>query len=131
MKWMAYLPVLFAVASLLAQNDANQPGNSSKKHSNSKGDITVQGCVGRSTGYYVLMQFDPGDTYNLEEGNNKIKLGPHLGEQVEVTGWESPVLGTSSSAFYRFPASAATLMVTSIKTVGRRCAAEEFSVSPP
>jgi hypothetical protein len=38
------------------------------------------------------MQFDPGNTYNLEEGNGKTKLGAHLSEPVEVTGWESPAL---------------------------------------
>jgi hypothetical protein len=48
----------------------------------SKGDLTVQGCVARASVYDILMQAGTNHTYNLEEGNRKVKLGPHLGEQV-------------------------------------------------
>jgi hypothetical protein len=124
--------LLFGVTSLMAQTNPDQSGARNGPSKNSKGDITVQGCVGMSFGgSYVLMQFDPGNSYELEKGSRKIKLGPHLGEQVEVTGWERPTLSKSSDAFTRIgSASPVTLMVTSIRTIERRCTATGESASP-
>ena len=114
--------VLFAVSSLMAQSDPHQSGIASKAHSKDSKDVTVQGCVAISFGSYVLMQTDPGNTYELEKGSRKIKLGPHLGEHVEVTGWERPSLSTSSDIFSRMgSASSVTIMVTSIRTIEKRC----------
>ena len=118
MKKIVYLAVLCGVTLLAGRSDAKQPRGASR---NPSSDITVQGCVDRSTGYYILMSTDPGNTYNLEEGSRTIKLGPYLGEQVEVTGSESPQLSNSSSPFYRSPPSAVTIMVTSIRTIAKRC----------
>lgn len=120
MKKIAYL-VLCAASLLLGRSDAKQRSSGSRNPSNSRGDITVQGCVARSTGYYILMRTDPGNTYNLEEASRTVKLGPYLGEQVEVTGRESPQLSNSSSFFYDTGPSAVTVMVTSIKTIAVRC----------
>jgi hypothetical protein len=65
------------------------------------------------------MQTDPGNSYELE--SRKIKLGSHLGEQVEVTGWESPFLSTSSDTVNRQGSpSSVTIMVTSIRTIAKR-----------
>lgn len=125
--------VLFAFSSLTAQSDPHQSGVASKAHSKDSKDVTVQGCVAISFGgSYVLMQFDPGNTYELEKGSRKIKLGPHLGEHVEVTGWERPSLSTSSDIFSRIgSASSVTIMVTSIRTIEKRCTATgEAGASP-
>lgn len=125
--------VLFAFSSLMAQSDPHQSGIASKAHSKDSKDVTVQGCVAISFGgSYVLMQFDPGNTYELEKGSRKIKLGPHLGEHVEVTGWERPSLSTSSDIFSRIgSASSVTIMVTSIRTIEKRCTATgEAGASP-
>jgi hypothetical protein len=125
--------VLFAVSSLMAQSDPQQPSVASKAHSkDTKGDVTVQGCVAVTFGgSYVLMQTDPDNTYELEKGSRKIKLGPHLGEHVEVTGWERPSLNTSSDAFTRIgSASPVTIMVTSIRTIARRCTATGEARAP-
>jgi len=131
---LTLVAVLFAVGSLMAQSDPDQSGIASKAHSkNSKGDVTVQGCFAMSFGgSYVLMQTDPGNTYELEKGSRKIKLGPHLGEHVEVTGWERPSLNKSSDALTRIgSASPVTIMVTSVRTIARRCTATgEASASP-
>ena len=64
---LTLLAVLFAVSLLMAQSDPGQSSNASKAHSkSSKGDVTVQGCVAMSFGgSYVLMQTDPGNTYEL------------------------------------------------------------------
>jgi len=129
MKKTAYLAVLCAVFLLVGWSDAKQLSSQSRNPSSSRGDITVQGCVAMSTGYYILMRTEPGSTYNLEEGSRTIKLGSYLGEQVEVTGWESPQLSNSSSVFYGTAPSAVTVMVTSIKTVVERCTEGEISAS--
>ena len=120
MKKIRSLIVLCAVSLLVGRSDAKQPSSQSRNPSSSRGDITVQGCVAMSTGYYILMRTDPGSTYNLEEASRTVKLGSYLGEQVEVTGWESPQLSNSSSVFYSTAASAETVMVTSIKTLAGR-----------
>ena len=129
MKKITYVIVLCAASLLVGRSDAKQPGSQSRNPSSSRGDITVQGCVAMSTGYYILMRTEPGNTYNLEEASGTVKLGSYLGEQVEVTGWESPQLSNSSSVFYSTAASAVTVMVTSIKTLAGRCTEGEISTS--
>jgi hypothetical protein len=53
---------------LLAQN--SNPGNTSQQNSkDSKGQVTVQGCVVRSSGDYILMKQDPAVTYELQAAN--------------------------------------------------------------
>jgi hypothetical protein len=104
--------VLFVGGWLMAQ--AN-PDQSSKEQ---KGQATVQGCVSRSSGDYILMQSDPGNSYVLHAADN-IKLGRYLGHQVKVTGTESPTMSSSADAG-RTPASL-TIMVTSIKTISKQC----------
>jgi hypothetical protein len=104
-----------------------QDGNSSKTPAHAakdaKGQITVQGCVARSSGDYVLIQQDPGMTYELQ-ATGKTKLRQYLGKQVEVSGTDAPSLSTSSDAFARTgsPASV-TLTITAIKTIARECPA--------
>jgi len=132
MKGIPFLVVLFAVSSLMAQSAPDRSGSANKASSkNSKSEITVQGCLGRSTGDYILIQTDPGNTYELEKGSRRMKLGPHLGEQVEVTGWKSPSLSTSSDSLNRFGApSSVTIMVTSIRTIEKECTAREVTENP-
>jgi hypothetical protein len=77
-----------------------------------------------------LTQTDPGNTFKLEKVTHGLKLGPHLGEQVVVTGWKSPTLSTSSDALNRAgPPSSVTLMVASIRTVAEECTVREVSAS--
>lgn len=105
--------LLFSSAFLLAQDSA--PGNSN----GSKGQVTVQGCVSRSSGDYILMQQDPGVSYELQ-ATGKTKLHKYMGQQVEVTGTESPSLSTSSDSARR-TAAPVTLTITSIRTVAKEC----------
>jgi len=115
--WFA---LLFSGSFLLAQN--SNPSNSSQHDSKvPKGQITVQGCVGRSSGDYILIKQDPAMTYELQ-ATGKMKLRRYLGQQVEVTGTESPSMSTSSDAIARMgsPASV-TLTITSIKTIEKEC----------
>jgi len=112
--WFA---LLLSSSLLLAQ--ASSPGQDNSK--DSKGQVTVQGCVGRSSGDYILSQQDPAKTYELQ-ATGKTKIGPYLGQQVEVTGRTSPSLSTSSDAIAKMGSPApVTLTVTSIKTIAKEC----------
>ena len=116
--WFA---LLLSGSILLAQN-SNPSTTSQKNAKDSKGQVTVQGCVGRATGDYILMKQDPAMTYELQ-ATGKMKLRRYLGQQVEVTGTESPSMSTSSDSLTRAgsPASV-TLTITSIKTIAKECA---------
>jgi hypothetical protein len=131
-KGIPFLVVLFAVSSLMAQSGPDRSSGANKPRSkNSEGEITVQGCLERATGDYVLMQTDPGNTYELEQGSRKIKLDPHVGEQVVVTGWKSPSLSTSSDSLNRFGApSSLTIMVTRIRTIEEQCTTRDVPENP-
>jgi hypothetical protein len=111
--WVA---LLLSTSFLLAQSALSQ--NNSK---DSKGQITVRGCVSRSSGDYILSQADPARTYELQ-ATGKTKIGPYLGQQVEVTGRTSPSLSTSSDTMAKMGSPApTTLTVTSIRTIAKEC----------
>jgi hypothetical protein len=120
------VPVIWA--SVLLAQESNAPSGPSQDNSkHAKGQITVQGCVGRSTGDYILTKQDPGMTYELQ-ATGKTKLRHYLGQRVEVTGKESPSMSTSSDTSARMgsPASV-TLTVTSIRTIDKECTVHQIS----
>lgn len=125
---MTLLAVLFAISSLRAQSGPGQSSGENKHHSENP-KVTVQGCLGSQKGDYVLMQTDPGNIYILEV-SHKIKLDPHLGEQVEVTGWEGPSLSTTSDTFVSSRGvSPVTIMVESVRMLTKRCAVREVNAN--
>lgn len=110
MKPVWLLAVLLGASFVVAAGDDS-----------SKGDITVQGCVSRSSGNYVLIKQHPAMTYELQ-GSGKIKLRHYLGQRVEVSGYESPTMSTSSDAMNKTgSASSVTITVKSIKTIEQEC----------
>jgi hypothetical protein len=114
--WIATL--LLSSSFLLAQDAA-----SAKSQRDSNGQVTVQGCVSRSSGDYVLIKQDPGMTYELQ-ATGKTKLRRYLGQQVEVTGKESPSMSTSSDTSARSGSpSPVTITIASIRTIGKECTA--------
>jgi hypothetical protein len=118
MRKLCFAVVLLAGSWLVAQDSA---GNHQKEMKDSKGEITVQGCVGRSSGDYVLIKQHPEMTYELQ-GTHNIKLRHYLGQRVEVTGSESPSLSTSSDAMNKTGSAASTtLTVSSIRTIDKEC----------
>jgi len=121
-----WLVLLLSGSFALAQD--SKPTNPSEQKSKvSKGEITVQGCVGTSSGDYVLVKQDPAITYELQ-GTGKIKLGKYLGQLVEASGKESASLSTSSDILTRSGSpSAATLTITSIKTIKKVCPVQQIS----
>lgn len=117
-----FLCVLLLSGSFLVAQDS-APAGTSQDSKDSKGQITVQGCVSRSSGDYILMKQDPAMTYELQ-GAHQIKLSHYLGQRVEVTGTESPSMSTSSDSSARAGSpSPVTLTITSIKTIDKECSA--------
>ncbi|MGA6984739.1 MAG: hypothetical protein WBZ01_01685 [Terriglobales bacterium] len=114
----AFFALLLSGSFLVAQN-SNPNAMSQDTSKDSKGPSTIQGCVTRSSGDYVLVQVDPAVSYELQAAN-KIKLSKYLGQQVEVTGKQSPTLATSSDTSRR-AGSSVTLTITSIKTLNKEC----------
>jgi len=115
--WFA---LLLSGSFLLAQ-DSNRSNTSKQNSKDSKEQVTIEGCVSRSSGDYILMKQDPGMTYELQ-ATGKIRLRKYLGQRVEVTGRTSPSMMTSSDALTKVGApSSVTLTITSIKTIEKEC----------
>jgi hypothetical protein len=125
MKRLLFVLLLSGSYLLAQDNTPRSPNQQNSK--DSKGQVTVQGCVARSSGDYILIKQDPAMTYELQ-ATGKTKLRQYLGQQVEVTGKESPSMSTSSDALNRMgsPASV-TITITSIKTIGKHCTVQPIS----
>jgi hypothetical protein len=113
MKRTILLVVLFVGSWAMAQTNSDQPS------SDKKGQVSVQGCVSRSSGDFILMQSDPGNSYVLHAAGDNIKLGQYLGQRVKVTGTKSPTMSDTSDASRS--AAPVTIMVSSIKTISKEC----------
>ena len=114
---------LLLVSSILAAQERVAGTSSQHTSEASNGEITVEGCVSRSTGDYILMRHDPGVAYQLH-ATGRIKLDRYLGQQVAVIGKESPSLSTSSNPSGRPGSPSVALTITSIKTIEKRCSAQ-------
>lgn len=111
--------LLCSGALVLGQNTSSNQSDKRQRHD--KDEITVRGCVTKLSTDYVLDQPDQGNSYELQ-GSRKIRLRAYLGQEVEVTGEESPSLSTSSDFLTRTgSASPVTITVHSIKTLAKRC----------
>lgn len=102
--------VFLLLASSLLMAQAN-PKDKQKQ-------VTLQGCVDRLSGDFVLTQSDPANTYVLHSVNN-VKLAHYLGQQVKVTGTKSPTLTDTSDSGRSAPA--ITINVNSISTISKEC----------
>lgn len=106
--------LLYVCSCLIAQ-----PGQAqSQPSAQPKGQVTVEGCVSRQSGDYILIQSDPGNSYVLHAAD-KIKLSQYLGQRVRVTGTKSPTLSDSSDAGRS--TSGVTITVGSVKTISKEC----------
>jgi hypothetical protein len=112
------LLMLLCAGSLIAQANPDQSQQPVKAK---KGEVTMQGCVARSSGDYILTQTDPAISYVLQ-GSKNIKLRHYLGQQVEVTGTKLPSMSTSSDFLARTGSPAPeTISIDTIKTISKRC----------
>jgi hypothetical protein len=116
--------LLLCSSSFLVAQDSNSSAMSQDSSKGSKGQVTVQGCVSRSSGDFVLIKQDPGITYELQ-ATGKIKLSRYLGQRVEVNGTQSPSMSTSSDAARA--QAPVTLTINSIKTINKECPVHEVS----
>jgi hypothetical protein len=122
-----FLFILLLSSSFLAAQGSNSSAAGEHQSKNAKGEVTVQGCVGRFGGDYILSKQDPGVTYQLQ-ATGKIKLRRYLGQRVEVTGSEAPTMSTSADALNRSgSASPVTILITSIKTISKECTVHQVS----
>jgi|SRR5580698_4495751 len=113
--------MLFMGIAAVAQTGDASPQNGNSQPSKTKDAVTVRGCLGRSNTDYILTQADKGNSYELTR-SRRLKLGPYLGQEVEVTGTEYPSLSTSSDYLARSgSASPVTIRVTAIKTIEKSC----------
>jgi hypothetical protein len=113
--------LLLCATFAVAQDSNSASGGDNPKHD--KNSITIQGCVSRSSGDYVLIKQDPAVTYELQ-ATGKIKLRHYLGQRVEISGEQGPSLSTSSDAINRLgSASGVTISVASIKMIDKECSA--------
>lgn len=125
MRKIGFAVPLLCVCFVLGQDSNSNMSQPSSK--DSKGEVTLRGCVSRSSGDYILMKQDPAVTYELQ-GSRKIKLRHYLGQRVEVTGSESPTLASSSDAMNKVGSAApVTLNITSIKTLDKDCSVRDVS----
>ncbi len=119
-------PLLFALllsASFVVAQDNKSAAAASEKPKHTKGEITIQGCVSRLSGDYILMKSDPAVTYQLQ-ATGKMRLRNYLGKQVEVTGKESPTMSTSSDFINKTgSASPETITISSIRAIDKECTA--------
>ena len=116
-----FFSLLLSGGFLLAQ-DSNPGHPSQHRPKDSKDQVTVQGCVSRSNGDYILMKQNPAMTYELQ-ATGKTRLRNYLGQSVEVTGTESPTLSSSSDSLNKIGSAApVTITITSIKTIDKDCA---------
>jgi len=126
MKKLLFVTLLLSGSLLLAQDStpANTDQHSSK---DSKGQVTIRGCVSRSNGDYTLMKENPAITYELQ-ATGKTRLKHYLGQRVEVTGTEGPTLSSSSDATSKMGSAApVTLTITSIRTIDKDCSEQSVS----
>jgi len=104
---------------------AGAAGQDNSKDSNRQ--ITVQGCVDRRSGDYVLIQQDPGMTYELQ-GTDKIKVNKYYGQRVQITGTKLQSLPTSSDSLASGGApSPLTIKIGSIKTLDKNCSTHQVT----
>ncbi|HYA24503.1 MAG TPA: hypothetical protein VEF05_10105 [Terriglobales bacterium] len=114
--------ILWCAAVSLAQT-IDTSAVSQHPSNTSKDEITVTGCVSKQNTDYILMQTDPGNSYELQ--SRKVHFRQYLGQEVEVSGTKSPTMSTSSDFLTRSgPGSPVTIDVDSIKTVHKRCSGE-------
>lgn len=113
------LVLLLSASFALGQNNSTATTPDRSKHD--RDQVTVQGCVSRSNGDYVLIKQNPAVTYQLQT-THKIRLHNYLGQRVEITGEKGPTLSTSSDAMNKVgSASPVTITINSIKTIENQC----------
>ncbi len=121
------LVVLMLSSGFLLAQSSNSGAADQNNSNQAKGTVTVQGCVDRERGDYVLIQQDPAMTWELQ-GTGKVKISKYFGQRVELTGRKVTSLPTSSDSLTNSSApSPVTIMVSSVKVLDKSCTAHQVS----
>jgi hypothetical protein len=113
--------LLLSGGLLLAQDNAAK----TESAKDSKGQTTVTGCVSISNGDYILMKQNL--SYELQPAK-KMRLKNYLGRRVEITGYTSPTMSTSSDAMNKVGSAAPeTLNIHSIKILDTQCSGQNVA----
>lgn len=116
------LLILLCAAASFSQTTASSQSTTANQQppKKTKDEITATGCVSKMNASFILMETGQSNSYQLQESKN-VKVGPYLGQEVEVTGVESYSPTTSSPK--ASTASPITITVRSIKSIQKRCSA--------
>jgi hypothetical protein len=116
---MAAVLALAACWAMAQASASQQPDKSQTGTSGHKGH-TFEGCLSGSAGRYMLTDTS-GNTYKL--AGDTSKLGDHVGQQVRITGGESPgAPGAATSGATSGPAGGANaILVKSVKMISSSC----------
>jgi hypothetical protein len=121
------LVVLMLSSGFLLAQSSNPGANDQSMSKDSNSQVTMQGCVDRERGDYVLIQQSPAATWELQ-GTGKIKINKYFGQRVEVTGTKVTSLPTSSDSMTGSSSpSPVTIMVSSVKVLDKSCASHQVS----
>lgn len=119
MKRIFVVALLLSSGLLLAQDSGTSK--------DSKGNITVTGCVSQFGGDYTLVKQNPAMTYELQ-ANGNTRLKDYLGNRVEVKGKQSPSMSTSSDATDRAGSPApTTISIHSIRVLDKSCSERDVT----
>jgi hypothetical protein len=125
MKTLICAIALLSGGLLLAQNGS--AASNEQKSNDSKGQVTLTGCVSRFGGDYTLTKENPGITYELQ-ATGKTRLKNYLGKRVEVTGNAAPTMSSSSDAMDKTGSAApTTITIDSIKIIDQNCSQSDVS----
>jgi Protein of unknown function (DUF5818) len=104
----------------VAQSSTSQQPDKSQTGTSHRSGHTFTGCVSGSAGTYTLTDAS-GNTYQIAGDTSKV--ADHVGQQVQITGGESPgAPGEASSGATSGPAGAAnTIFVKKVKKISSSC----------
>jgi hypothetical protein len=120
MRHLLLLSVLLLGASWAAAQNYPSQGSQTKP-STSGTEMSVQGCLGGSSGSYTLADKN-GNSFQLT--GDTAKLSEHVGHEVKVTGAPSsaPSAGASSGTMGQTSSSSQqAIEVSSVKHISKTC----------
>jgi hypothetical protein len=103
--------LLLALGVAWAQQQPATSDSNTNTHANAGSQVTVQGCLGESSGNFTLLGSD-GTTYQLQGNDDQLK--EHVGHTVAVTGTVDTGNSTTTSE-------QRTLSAISMQHISEKC----------
>lgn len=119
-KMLLVLSLGLFCASLALAQDSSSAGQSASPSSDMS-NPAIQGCLGGSSGSYVLTQDGTGTTFKLV--GNEDQLKKHVGHEVAISGQMASDTGSAASASDQGQGSSGsgTIQVSSVKMLSKQC----------